>query len=397
MTRLTANWLDYTFAGLLLVVLGGVFVHAPLTIWLGSFWPDQALLIKAWKEILLILAVIVGLATLWRHGRWTELRSSWVLLPVVYGTLHLALLPLFNQSWTEVVAGLMIDLRYIVYFVLTYLIIRLYPGWRPLFLRVVAIGMMIVGGFGLLQVLVLPADVLTGIGYGEETIQPYLTVDENPDYVRINSTMRGPNPLGAIAAIGLTLGASWLVLRSGASRLARWQRAGLAIGGVGLAIALWASYSRSAVVAAIVAVGLVLLLTVGRRLPRAAWIGLFVVGFGILGGLYAGRDSDFVSNVILHENEGTGALVSSNDGHVESLIDGTERLVRQPLGAGIGSTGSASLLGDEPLIIENQYLFIAHEVGWIGLGLFTWLFGAVLLASWRQRRDWRLVITGLGG
>ena len=58
------------------------------------------------------------------------------------------------------------------------------------------------------------------------------------------------------------------------------------------------------------------------------------------------------------------------------------------MGAGIGSTGSASLLGTEPVIIENQYLMIAHEVGWLGLALFAVLYTYILWRLWQYRRDW---------
>ena len=97
-----------------------------------------------------------------------------------------------------------------------------------------------------------------------------------------------------------------------------------------------------------------------------------------------------MSNVILHENPTTGAEVSSNDGHVESLIFGVGRLVAQPLGAGIGSTGSASLYDDDEggVIIENQYLYIAHETGWLGLALFVAIFGLIMVRLWQARDDW---------
>ena len=63
-------------------------------------------------------------------------------------------------------------------------------------------------------------------------------------------------------------------------------------------------------------------------------------------------------------------------------------MLAQPLGGGIGSTGSASLFTDEPFIIENQYLFIAHETGWMGLALFIAITYLVLSILWRQRKDW---------
>ena len=62
----------------------------------------------------------------------------------------------------------------------------------------------------------------------------------------------------------------------------------------------------------------------------------------------------------------------------------------QPLGAGIGSTGSASLYDDDEggVIIENQYLYIAHETGWLGLALFVAIFGLIMVRLWRARDDW---------
>jgi hypothetical protein len=106
------------------------------------------------------------------------------------------------------------------------------------------------------------------------------------------------------------------------------------------------------------------------------------------GSLVAFKDTEFVSNVILHEDPSEGNDVNSNDGHADSLVDGTRRVVEQPFGGGIGSTGSASLLTDSPLIIENQYLFIAHETGWVGLGLFVVILWLILSKLWRGRKDW---------
>jgi hypothetical protein len=133
---------------------------------------------------------------------------------------------------------------------------------------------------------------------------------------------------------------------------------------------------------------LVVLLTIGRRLSRRTWVISLIILGGLIGGFLAVRETSFVSHVLLHENPQGGSAISSNDGHIESLETGTSRLLTQPLGAGVGSTGSASLYGDSPLIIENQYLFIAHETGWIGLLLFIAISIMVLLRLWRFRSDW---------
>jgi len=92
-------------------------------------------------------------------------------------------------------------------------------------------------------------------------------------------------------------------------------------------------------------------------------------------------------------------MVDSNGQHLQSLEQGLGYVLIHPLGAGVGTTGSASLQGARPLIIENHYLFIAHEVGLLGLAVFVWLFGLVLVRLWHRRTDWLalgLFASGIG-
>ena len=378
--------LDYLFIGMMVAIFGLIVLHAPLTVWLGTVFPDANVIIKAWKELLMIPAGVLLVVILWRRRRWDTLKNPFVLLAALYIALHLVLIPLFYTNAAAVFAGLAIDLRYIVYFVLALVLVQLYPQLRRLFLIVFLAGALLVGSFAILQVFILPIDVLSVLGYSSQTILPYLTVDMNPDYVRINSTLRGPNPLGAYAVVVLALALAYLWRRR--PKMTRNVSSLFALLSIGAVIALWYSYSRSALVAAVAAVAVVFILTIGRRMPRWLWVMMFVVGFATLGGLYAARDTSFVQNVILHDNPTSGPAETSNDGHLESLIDGFDRKVRQPLGAGIGSTGSASLYTDDPVIIENQYLFIAHEVGWPGVVLFLALFFMILHRLWKHRQDW---------
>ena len=386
MMQSNRNTIDRLLVGLLLAIFSGIVLHAPLTIWLGTFWPDASLVLKAWKEILMGLALIpLGIA-LYRRQAWGMYRSPLMYLMVGYGLLHAATTPLFFTGAQATMAGLLIDLRYILFFLLMYGAIGLYPAYAALFKKLFFAGVAVVAGFAVLQVTVLPHDVLRHIGYGSSTIAPYLTVDENMDYIRINSTLRGPNPLGAYAVIAL------------AAVVAYWGYAGRRLTGryhvvlaaltAGLAIALVASYSRSALIAAVVALAVVAGVLWGRRVSRWVWL---VVGSGALllaSGLYVFQDTTFVSQVILHEDPSEGNETNSNDGHLDSLVEGVRLILAQPFGAGIGSTGSASLMTDEPQIIENQYLFVAHEVGWAGVVLFLAIYGLLLEQLWRRRQDW---------
>jgi hypothetical protein len=375
------------YIGILITIFMGIVLHTPLTVWLGTLAPGYELILKSWKELLMIVAAPLAIILVTRAHLWQELSRDWLFrLIIAYAVLHVILVGLFWQGLSPTLAGLAIDLRWVLYFSLVYVAIRLHPLYRQQFLIVGAIGALIVGVFALLQIFVLPRDVLANIGYDKDTtIAPYLTVDRNDDYVRINSTLRGPNPLGAYASIILG------IIMAGAvtayKRLSRYKVAA-AITSIGMLGALWASYSRSAIGAFVAVIAVIIGATVARRLLRKWWIALVVVICMLTGGLIAGRNSEFVSNVLLHENPTGGSATSSNDGHAESLVDGFSRMVRQPFGAGVGSTGSASLHGDEPVIIENHYLFVAHETGWVGLILFLIIFIMVLLRLWRQRRDY---------
>src|SRR5690606_23612802 len=102
-----------------------------------------------------------------------------------------------------------IDLRYILFFALCYVLIGLYPRYRQLMLRIALIGAAVVVSFGMLQLL-LPADALKVLGYSESTIAPYNTIDRNDDFIRYQSTLRGPNPYGAYAASVVIIGLAWL-------------------------------------------------------------------------------------------------------------------------------------------------------------------------------------------
>lgn len=371
---------------LLAVIFAGIVVHAPLSVWLGSIWPENELFFKVWKELLMIFAAGLVVGMVGRRRMWTELAHDklfWLI--VAYAVLHLVMLFVFKLNTEATMAGLAIDLRYVLFFGLLYVALKALPQYRQLFLTIGVIGAFLVVGFATLQ-LFLPRDILVHIGYGETTIAPYLTVDKNYDFVRVNSTLRGPNPLGAYAGMILTVTAAALV-RTKAWLTVKYRRL-IVILSLCSVVALWISYSRSAWVGAAVGVGLVLATTIARKLPRWSWIALCGVVFALVGGLIVARDSSFVSNVLLHENPEGGSAVSSNEQHAESLAFGLERLARQPFGAGVGSTGSASLYTDNPVVIENQYLFIAHESGWLGLLLFLALFGIIMTRLWLLRKSW---------
>ena len=53
--------------------------------------------------------------------------------------------------------------------------------------------------------------------------------------------------------------------------------------------------------------------------------------------------------------------------------------------------------GEKTLIIENQYLFVAHENGWIGLALFLMITYYVLVGLWKRRAAWLALAVSASG
>lgn len=374
----------------ILVVLFGVVVHAPISVYLGMQLPELAVGIKAWKEILMSVLGLAALALLTKRGLWRPLLREWLVrVALAYIVLHIILAVSMPDDLRSQVAGLMIDLRFVAFFLLAYVAVRLRPDGLAKMLKTVVAGALVVLGFGLLQITVLPDNVLAGLGYGPDTIRPYTTIDRNPDFVRINSTLRGPNPLGAMCLLYLSLALAYAMY--GWRRLDPRRKVALLISMIIAVMVLFASYSRSAYVAAMAASTIVGLAGILRRPSKRLVVATISAALAGVAGLFLVQTTDWYSNVILHEDPESTVVSKSNQEHVNSLLDGTARVARQPLGAGVGSTGSASLYDADvtnDAIIENWYLFVAHESGWLGLTLFLAFNGLVLRGLWRLRKTW---------
>ncbi len=382
------GFLERVIVWLLVVVLVGVALHTPATVLIETHWPALELLAKAWKELLLGAVLVLLLVVMYRRRLLGKLLSdNYLRLTAAIAVWHVVLLVWFDNAYVSELAGLLIDLRFYLFFAEMYVVARFIPELRRYGLRAAAIGAGIVIGFGALQAVVLPKDTLALLGYSDTTIKPYLTVDLNHDYIRINSTLRGPNPVGAFAVIVLCAVVAWGLRRRQQLRDMRIRV--LLLGSIlASLLVVWASYSRSAWAAAVAGIATLAASVVPKHAALYGLAGVLVAGVLGIGILLQLRDIPMVSNLVFHNNPTGGSAEKSDEGHIASLEHGIEAASQSPLGSGVGSTGSASLLADEPVIIENQYLFMAHESGWLGLGLQLVLFVLVLGGLWRSRRDW---------
>lgn len=378
--------LPYLVQGLTYAV-AAIFVllpfHALFTAWLGSNFHHFDLF-RIWKELLL---TPVALACLWLVYRDKKLRACWnnsplVALILLYVLLHLLLgafaLQAHKVTSTALIYGLLTNLRFLIFFLVCAVVTAysdwLLKHWQKLILWP-AYAVII---FGLLQLTVLPKDFLTHFGYGPGTIPAIQTVDQKLDYIRVLSTLRGPNPLGAYLVLVMTvLFALWL---AGKRRLEYGIWALLS------GVTLFFTYSRSAWLGLALSVVVLLWLSVrgvfGRRLILIATASGLIVLAGLIIVL---RDNDFIQNTVFHTNEHSVSATSSNEVRSTALETGVKSLWDEPLGRGPGTAGPASFRNNQPRIAENYFLQIGQEVGVIGLGLFVAINVFVAWSLYRTR------------
>jgi O-antigen ligase len=358
----------------------------PLTVFLGTKL-NHLSLFKVWKEIAMviigILVLLSGLVARFRDAQHKLLRVL-LWLMVAYGawTILLGLVDLLiphQINWAAFIYALIVNLRFLFFFALCWLVCQESPvlavNWRKL----VLIPAMVVVGFGVLQHYVLPNDFLTHFGYGPHTITAYQTVDQKPDYVRLQSTLRGPNPLGAYLVVIIT------ALLVGFRKQRRQQAVALAA----TLVVMFYTYSRSAWAGMVVAVASLAYISI-TSLALRKWIA--VAGAAIIllfgAGVYLGRHNSVVENTVFHTDSTSRSPESSNAGRLGALERGVQDVAHEPFGRGPGSAGPASLRNDHPeRIAENYYLQIGQEVGWIGLGLFLAINAVISLLLWQQRKD----------
>lgn len=395
--------ISYVAAGCLVLILGLITLHTPVSMLVGMLVPSAAIIVKGWKEVVLIIAALCCVAAIVCDHAFLKktMHDRLIWIAGAFVGLHLMLSAYHFHGWYTYFAGLANDLRYIVVLVVSLIIAQKVSWTRTRIVHVAAAGAILVGVFGLLQLTVLPHDILKYIGYDWQPgkVAPYLTVDSDTSFVRINSTLRGPNPLGFYAATILTVSSAWLIMR----RKEGLDRKNIIVGILAglMAACLWFSYSRGALIAAIVGVVIVIVAAAWSRHKKVilSILGLTALALVLL--MTTLRHNEFVATVVFHDSPSHGAQATSNEGHISSLESGMASMLRQPLGAGIGSTGSASYYADNTstLYIENQYLFIAHEAGWAGLILFLALFGVLTYRLWVLRKDYlalAMFASGLG-
>lgn len=382
----TINTLSRYLSWWLAAILVLLPFHAFFTTWLGSNFQHLDAW-RIWKEVAIVMALPF---TLWLCLKKSELRrwlkTDWLVrLCLLYASLFLSagLWALYQHHVNQaaLIYGWLSDLRYFGLMLIIMAVVAVDDFLRRHWVRIMLGSSLIVVIFGLLQRFALSYDFLHHFGYGPKTIPAYQTVDQKLEYRRVQSTLRGANPLGAYLVLILTVAASqWH------RRQLRWLVGGLMLGGL---MVLGFTYSRSAWLALLPAVGLVLWWQYNNpKLHRLILLGLAAVLVAGGTSLLLARQDRVLQNTFFHTDSTSLSPQSSNAGRAAALEAGLRDVWHEPLGRGPGTAGPASTRNNHPgRIAENYYIQIAQEVGWLGLGLFIAINLLIVIRLWRQRTD----------
>lgn len=359
--------------------------HALLTTWAGSTFGAIDVW-RIWKEMLLVLSIPFAIYLLGQDKGFRAwlVGSTFARLVWAYVALYVAagVVAWFRGvvDGDALLYAYFSNLRFLVFFVIAALVARRVPWIRRRALVVVLIGGGVVVLFGLAQLLVLPYDALTFFGYGPDTIPAFQTVDEKLEYQRIQSTLRGANPLGAFLVVYLGLLAAYI-----GRFWRRWWYWGLMLATVAV---LFFSYSRSGYIGAMITLSLLGAMQLPHSMRRlVAIIGaiLLLVGAGTV---FMLRDNAVIQNTLFHTDETSHSSISSNESRLRALQQGVNDLVNEPFGRGPGTAGPASTRNEGGArISENYFIQIGQEIGWPGVILVSSIMAYAGLLLWQRRSD----------
>jgi hypothetical protein len=384
------SWLARASLAVVAAIIVVIPFHATLTVWLSQLFGHYTAL-RLWKEYLLVLLILVAIYILVKSqkirsqvlgSKLTWLIGGFVAVQIIWGIVAYATHRVSSEALGY---GWLSDTRYLIFFLVVWVIAAAVPKPRGFWPKLVFWPAAVVIVFGLLQYFVLPYNFMTHLGYSSATIFPYEDINSNIHYIRIMSTLRGADPLGAYLVVVLSLA------------LAFWQRQKklwlllLAILGT---LALSLSFSRAAWLGLVLSLATLLWASLKSQLSRRLAMGVAVACIVIAGGITLTlRNNVTFQNVFLHTQTNSVVKTNSDQGHSSALQNGLNDLLHDPLGHGPGTAGPASIYNKRApaRIAENYFIQIGQETGWLGLALFLAINIVIGLKLW-HRRDQTLAL-----
>lgn len=426
---------------LLALLLALLPFHPFLSTALGAAFPQASFLISAWKELVLVVLIILIVALVARHRHWR--RFDGLDLTVVLFALVALVSGFFftGNGFPDNLPQLVWGAKYGLLFLVAFFFVRrlrLADNDRRILWRAATIPAVAVVLFGLLQIFVLPEDTLVRFGYNPQygitevgqgisychKIENRITHEE---FCRTQSTLSGPNELGAYLLLILPL----FIFILAKTRFGTWRFLSWLLITCSAVTVLFFTWSRSAWIGAIAAVAASFVAEAAR--PRYALLLIALLGAGVAAVFFpiffldrwdelkplalAGGSAALVAMLALltlnlkrrYFSMAGGAVFplalaallvmrarfdtffwniilrpSSSQGHWERWSDGVHYILASPLGLGLGDAGPASARfarpGETGFLPESWYLQVGLEAGIAGLLLFLTVLALLALA-----------------
>ncbi len=373
-------------AALIIIILVLIPFHAFLTVWMSSLIGHYTAL-RLWKEFLLVIILLCSAFIVLTDKKLRKiLINSWLIrLILIFFVIELiwGLIAHSNggDNTKALLYGWLSDCRYLLFFVVSFIAAKKTSLLKNKSIKLILYPALIVIIFGLLEVFVLPRGFLSHFGYGPNTIRPYQTINNNLHYIRILSTLRGSDALGAYLLVPLSLAAVLLVRGKKA-----WQLALFTAGGL---IVLIFSYSRSAWLGLFVSVIFAIYFGVKSKVLKRNLIYIGLALIILLAGIFTlERNNTRVQNIVFHTQKNSAIKATSDQGHSSSIKNGVKDIAKDPLGKGPGTSGPASVYNKKiTRIPENYYIQIGQELGVIGLIVYIAISVLVIMSLWARRED----------
>lgn len=373
-----------------LVIMALLPFHAFISTWGGTALGPLAVW-KAWKDILIILlallsAILVVTNRSLRRTIATRLINKVI---VIYGLWQVIVTVVSTADLDARLLGLAMNLRFLAMFVVAQIMAFYFATMlQKRYKKLLLIPFILVVGFGLLQLFLLPKNFLSHFGYDKNTtIAPYLTIDSQPDTLRIASFQRGPNQLGAYLILPILTIISFIYFRK--RNLIKDDRKTLTSCFLLIAslVVLYGTHSRSAILAMLAAFGSWLLLILNKKWRKIFLTASFLITALVVLVILQFKHTGFVQTVIFHDKQDYGPVTTSNSAHKDAYKFAVNDIEKRPVyGCGSGCAGPASYYNNKPAkISENYYLQVAQESGLIGLTTFIAIL--ILLAKQLYRQS----------
>ncbi len=361
--------------------------HAFFSTWLISNF-GHVILFKSLKDVLVFFTLGLLVANFYLYKDKNPINRRILFLICLYLGMNTIYLAFSHGSIAQRLAGFDVNTRFFSLFLIAYFVGTTYRNTEKLILKIVVVGLGIVGIFGLLQSTILPHDFLSHFGYNGKIIPSYFTIDGSGGLIRFSSTLRGPNVLGAYMVVAIPVLVSfWIYIRKGLSFNYQLLFSATLLFSVAT---LYFTYSRSAWIGIVIAL-LVYLFFVFKRYKLQLLIVATVLGLATALVVISNRNTYFIQQVVFHTDPSEQSGFNSDNARLESLRVGFSGLENSVIGHGIGASGTPSTYGNKPVIVENYFLDIAYQFGYLGLVLFSIIYLYTIRLLWALRNNWLVV------